>query len=598
MPQFERNERPVRKEIRKSRKDKVTTETKTKIKQKSPQKSVNNRFKNRETPNKTIEEKEITNNKPKINEFNKTKEKLKLFPKDISMPENSEKFKEFLQYTHGNESIKEIVNEFNNSGCWIKNFRPTQTFIDFIKNKKNEFEDVSQTNHSTLIKDQTKILSHYITLTTKIRDEDVLNNTIKNLVLKNKGKFNAYDIQKWLLISDTSARNQLKRIFIQKEYRDYIRTQKHVTIDTILKIAKKKGGKCHTTDLENAKSKIHLECAEGHHFYTTYNSVVYSKTWCPHCHLYISETICRRFFEKIFKKSFPKSYPKWLVNENGNQMELDGYNEELGLAFEYQGIQHRKKAFGMTEEELKKLQEEDALKLKLCKDNGVTLIQVPDDKIVPYYKMQKYIEQEYKKKTKKDLKKGPRYDYREFIIHENKYAKKFRDYVEKKGGALITPYFTAKKEVTIMCEKGHQWTTTPDSVYKNNWCSKCAGNEKGTTEYFQEIGRIFNCKLVNEYVNAKTPLWYQCQKGHKFKKSPEGLKRHYKNIENFCPECKMDKYAKKFQGFIHKKGWSLLTPYKGRFKTITIKCKNEHVWNTTPGAVYQGSRCQECKKKN
>ena len=60
-------------------------------------------------------------------------------------------------------------------------------------------------------------------------------------------------------------------------------------------------------------------------------------------------------------------------------MELDGYNIDLRLAFEYQGIQHRKKAFGITDDELKNIQKEDALKLKLCKKNGVTLIQIPDD---------------------------------------------------------------------------------------------------------------------------------------------------------------------------------------------------------------------------
>lgn len=60
----------------------------------------------------------------------------------------------------------------------------------------------------------------------------------------------------------------------------------------------------------------------------------------------------------------------------------------------------------------------------------------------------------------------------------------------------------------------------------------------------------------------------------------------------------MEKYAKKFQDFINTKGWSLLTSYKGRFKKIKIKCENEHVWNSTPASVYQGSRCSICVSKN
>lgn len=513
-------------------------------------------------------------------------------------PEESELFEKFLQYTHKIELIKDFINEFNKFGCWINSLRPTKTFINFMKKKRKLLENVSQNNSSNTIKNQVEILSTYITLIMKIRDNDILTRAIRNLILENKGKFNAYNIQEWLLISDTSARNQLKRMFPKEQYQKYIRTQKYVTIKTIEEIAEKKGGKCHTKNIKNAKSKIHLECAEGHHFDTTYDSVVYQSTWCPDCHIYIGETICSQFFERIFKRSFPKSYPAWLVNENGNQMELDGYNKELGLAFEYQGIQHRKRAFGLTDDEVKGIQEEDAYKLKKCKENGVVLLQIPDDEIVPYDKMQDYIEQEYERKTGKALKDVPKYDYQEFIIHENKYAKKFRAYVEKKGGTLLTPYFSAKKEVTLMCEKGHQWTTTPDSVYKDNWCSKCAGNIKGTTEYFHKIGKKFNCELISEYANAKTLLTYMCPKGHKFKKSPYWLKKDFKKIEILCPKCKRDIYAEKFQQIVSDKGGCLLTPYKGRFKPIKIKCENNHEWNTTPAVVYQGSWCKICADKN
>ena len=513
-------------------------------------------------------------------------------------PEESELFEKFLQYTHKIELIKDLINEFNKFGCWIKSLRPTKTFINFMKKKRNLLENVSQNNSSNTIKNQVEILSTYITLIMKIRDNDILTRAIRNLILENKGKFNAYDIQKWLLISDTSARNQLKRMFPKEQYQKYIRTQKYITIKTIEEIAEKKGGKCHTKNIKNAKSKIHLECAEGHHFDTTYNSVVYSNTWCPDCHIYVSETICRQFFKRIFKRPFPKSYPPWLVNEKGNQMELDGYNKELGLAFEYQGIQHRKKIFNMTNEDLQNIKNEDALKLKLCQEKNVILIQIPDDEIVPYDEIQDYIIQEYERKTGKALENIPKYDYKEFTIYENKYAKKFRAYVEKKGGTLLTPYFSAKKEVTLMCEKGHQWTTTPDSIYKDNWCSECAGNTKGTTEEFRKIGKKFNCDLLNEYVNAKTPLRYICQKGHKFKRTPYWLKRTYEEITGICPKCQMEIFAEKFQQIVSDKGGYLLTPYKGRFKPIKIKCENNHEWNTTPAVVYQGSWCKICADKN
>lgn len=507
-------------------------------------------------------------------------------------------FEEFLHYIHENQLIKQFITEFNKSGNWIKNFRPTKTFINFVKVKQTQLVNFSTDDKTNSIKDQIKVLLNFSDLIIKIRDNDILNKVIKTQILENPGKYNAYDIQEWLLLSDTSTRNQLNRILTKEEYQQYVRTQKHVSIDTVMKIAEKKGGKCHTKVLKNAKSKLHLECAEGHHFFTTYNSVVYSNTWCPDCHIYISETICRRFFEKLFKRPFPKSYPEWLTNENGNQMELDGNSKDLRLAFEYQGIQHRKKAFGMTDEELQKIMREDALKLKKCGENNVVLLQIPDDEIVPYDKMQEYIIKEYERISGKTLKNIPRYDYKEFIIHENEYAEKFRTYVKKKDGALITPYFSARKEVTLMCEKGHQWTTTPNSVYMGNWCSECAGNMKGTTVFFQKIGKMFNCDLISEYVNAKTLITYRCQKGHKFEKSPYWLKKDFKKIEILCPKCNRDVFAEKFQHFVRKRGGELVTQYSGRFKPITIKCNKNHKWNTTPGAVYQGRWCKICADEN
>ncbi len=402
--------------------------------------------------------------------------------------QNSELFEQFLYYTHNNDFINQVITEFNKSRNWIKNFKPTKTFLNFLAEKKEKLEN----------KDQLKTLSNYIKLISKIMEEDVLNKVIREKILNNKNVYNAYDIQEWLLISDTAARNFLQKMFPDENYEEFIRTQTHISIDTVKEIAKKKGGKCLSTTIKNAKSKIQLECAEGHKFSTTYNSLVYSNTWCPECHIYVGEAICRQLFEHIFKRPFPKSYPPWLVNKNGNQMELDMYNKYIAVAGEYQGIQHRKKAFGLTDEDIKKIQKEDAYKLEKCEENGVTLLQIPDDEIVPYDKLHEYIIKEYERKSGKSLGTIPKFDYRQFSIYENEHAKKFRNYVEEKGGILLTPYFAAKKEVTLLCECGHEWITTPNSIYMNNWCPECAGNKKGSTEEYQEIAKMFNCELLEE----------------------------------------------------------------------------------------------------
>ena len=68
--------------------------------------------------------------------------------------------------------------------------------------------------------------------------------------------------------------------------------------------------------------------------------------------------------------------------------------------------------------------------------------------------------------------------------------------------------------------------------------------------------------------------------------------------KNLCPECEREVYAKKFENFVRNKKGKLLTPYNGRFKPVIIECKNEHKWESTPAAVYQGSWCKTCKEEN
>jgi hypothetical protein len=73
--------------------------------------------------------------------------------------------------------------------------------------------------------------------------------------------------------------------------------------------------------------------------------------------------------QHLFKKR-----PDWLGG-----LELDGYNEELELAFEYQGLQHFecRSFFFKTEEEFKAQQERDRRKYELCRQRGVCLLLVP-----------------------------------------------------------------------------------------------------------------------------------------------------------------------------------------------------------------------------
>lgn len=93
------------------------------------------------------------------------------------------------------------------------------------------------------------------------------------------------------------------------------------------------------------------------------------------------EIECRKVMEKIFNAPFPKDRPNILrnpVTENFN-MELDCYNSELKIACEYNGIQHYKFTpfFHKSKEAFYNQKYRDELKRRICKENGIFLIEVP-----------------------------------------------------------------------------------------------------------------------------------------------------------------------------------------------------------------------------
>jgi hypothetical protein len=93
------------------------------------------------------------------------------------------------------------------------------------------------------------------------------------------------------------------------------------------------------------------------------------------------ETACRRICEEIFGRPFKKIRPDWLKNNvTGYNLELDIYNEELGLAVEYNGKQHyefSKHFHNNNKAEFRNQQYRDEIKRMLCKENNIKLIEIP-----------------------------------------------------------------------------------------------------------------------------------------------------------------------------------------------------------------------------
>jgi len=137
-------------------------------------------------------------------------------------------------------------------------------------------------------------------------------------------------------------------------------------------IAEKRGGEC----LSQYNSKYLWTCKKGHQWEAYLDDVKNKYTWCPVCP-YTMERKCRFIFEDLLGKKFSPRSPPFLEG-----LRLDGYNKELGLAFEYQGRQHYEIVsifHPCGQNDLNNQQKRDREKRLLCVKNGVTLI------IIPYY---------------------------------------------------------------------------------------------------------------------------------------------------------------------------------------------------------------------
>lgn len=223
-----------------------------------------------------------------------------------------------------------------------------------------------------------------------------------------------------------------------------------------------------------------IECSEGHNIECESGHM--KNLSCAKCseQIYVGQERTRKIFEEVFGVSFKSIRPDWLKNpKTGRNLELDGYNEDLNIAFEYQGNQHFHANTQFQDEHYAQA-ERDGVKKEICNHLGINLVEI---KQPTSYNQEKFINQILEQMKKQiNFKNYSKYN---FNFNQKKFHFKdltfngvqpnviaFIDFCLNdapiKGYTCITTDFhTYEDPIEMCCPKGHIFDTTAAEFKRN-----------------------------------------------------------------------------------------------------------------------------------
>lgn len=346
------------------------------------------------------------------------------------------------------------------------------------------------------------------------------------------------------------------------------------------KIVTARGGKLLTTEYKGVDGSYEFLCNLGHHNRNMFKKIEKGQ-WCPTCNRHSkSEEITRTILENLFNTKFPKKRPTWLRNTRGRLMELDGFSEDLAIAFEYQGAQHFEEST-LYRHDLTQRRLDDSTKAQLCKENGVTLL------------IFTYLEEfeDFHRIAQAQLKEAGRdivcdfddpVNFESAFIREDRLVELKKLLAPKRIRVLSTKWTKVDSFYEFECQVcGSRYKARANSYFNSrrvagcNYCARRTPGNKKNIESLRGFALRHNGELLSEvYVRRNHTYTWKCGAGHVFQANFNNLAS--RNV--FCNECE-NRQSKEFitqteaTDLFSGYGFDLIGEYSGRTRYAKTKCQ-------------------------
>lgn len=379
------------------------------------------------------------------------------------------------------------------------------------------------------------------------------------------------------------------------------------TLEDIEKFSKSSKILYEDSEIRNGNSIIRWTCQNGHSWNASFNSA--RLNGCSSCNASESmgERVSRFIFETIFSKNFVKTpQPMWLKKEYNETKTfiLDGYCEELKLAFEHHGRQHFKfnKKFHRSDiRNFHKQVEDDSYKEVLAGVFGVRIIVI--EELGHYHSYDQAFEIILEKLKKRNIELPSNIDKMKIDLSKIFYGSNkidpFREIAKKMKLKIPKQLYrgTNKKHLIVCLGCGEEFKKVLYQLDSSSGCPACWKKDKASRSKYniadiRVASEKAGLKLISKKFNGLDQSYtLKCSKGHIVKKTGKTIMYS----QSSCAKCRVRTLDDCIDHAKDLGGKCLSKKYINAHQVMNWKCKEGHQFKKQVNDVLNCSKwCPHC----